>query len=198
MDKKLYHHKNLKNDLIEKGIELVNEYGLSQVSLRKVAYACNVSHAAPYSHFANKEELFKAMQSYVTEQFTLELEKSILEYKGKPEFLLEFSKAYISFFINKPQYFYFLFQQESILIDLDINSNNENNYKPFIMYKEQVLNLLDTYDIPQNKKQDLVIALFAYVHGIVSLATMKNIHYNEKWEDKLTDLIEIFKSQLYI
>ena len=48
MDKKSYHHNNLKNELIEKGIELVSNYGLSQLSLRKVAQSCNVSHAAPY------------------------------------------------------------------------------------------------------------------------------------------------------
>ena len=50
MEKKPYHHKNLKNDLIEKGIELVNKNGINQLSLRKVAQACGVSHAAPYSH----------------------------------------------------------------------------------------------------------------------------------------------------
>ena len=48
MEKKPYHHKNLKNDLIEKGIELVNKNGINQLSLRKVAQACGVSHAAPY------------------------------------------------------------------------------------------------------------------------------------------------------
>ena len=68
MDKKSYHHNNLKNELIEKGIELVSNYGLSQLSLRKVAQSCNVSHAAPYSHFANKEELVAAMQLHITEQ----------------------------------------------------------------------------------------------------------------------------------
>ena len=39
MEKKPYHHKNLKNDLIEKGIELVNKNGINQLSLRKVAQA---------------------------------------------------------------------------------------------------------------------------------------------------------------
>ena len=50
-----YHHQNLKNEMIEKGIELVNEHGAEQLSLRKVAQACGVSHAAPYSHFPEKK-----------------------------------------------------------------------------------------------------------------------------------------------
>lgn len=187
-----YHHKNLKKELIEKGIELINTYGLNQISLRKVAQACNVSHMAPYSHFTNKEELFTAIQTHITEQLTEILESTIVQYKGKPEFLLEFGRTYISFFINKPQYFTFLFQQGNIFIDLDIDSQTENNYKPFAIYKEQVLTLLKPTDMTQEKKQYQIISLFAGVHGIASLATMKNIHYGKNWEDSLTDLIKLF------
>ena len=60
--KQTYHHKDLRNALIEKGIEIVNIEGMQAFSLRKVATACGVSHAAPYSHFQNKEELLEAMQ----------------------------------------------------------------------------------------------------------------------------------------
>ena len=52
-----YHHKDLRNALIETGIQLVSTEGVNAFSLRKVAAACGVSHAAPYSHFQNKEEL---------------------------------------------------------------------------------------------------------------------------------------------
>ena len=77
MEKKRYHHKNLKNELIEKGIELVDQYGINQLSLRKVAQACNVSHAAPYSHFSNKEQLLREMQSHITNQFAAVLEDTV-------------------------------------------------------------------------------------------------------------------------
>ena len=56
-----YHHKDLRNALIEAGIQLVSTEGVNAFSLRKVAAACGVSHAAPYSHFQNKEELLEAM-----------------------------------------------------------------------------------------------------------------------------------------
>ena len=42
MTKKQYHHKDLRNALIEKGIEIVNSEGLHSFSLRKVAAACGV------------------------------------------------------------------------------------------------------------------------------------------------------------
>ena len=47
--KKSYHHGNLREELIEKGIELINEEGEEKLSLRKVAKMCGVSNAAPYT-----------------------------------------------------------------------------------------------------------------------------------------------------
>ena len=189
MEKKPYHHKNLKNDLIEKGIELVNKNGINQLSLRKVAQACGVSHAAPYSHFSNKEELLQEMQLHITKKFTEVLENTVSQYRGTPIFLLEFGKAYISFFISHPQYFNFLFQQGNIQIDLNIGSGRESNYQPFAIYKEQVLKLLADTNMTQSKKEDLIVALFAYVQGLTTLATMENVHYAYKWEDKLTEFM---------
>ena len=47
----LGNHKDLRNALIETGIQIVSTEGVNAFSLRKVAAACGVSHAAPYSHF---------------------------------------------------------------------------------------------------------------------------------------------------
>ena len=64
-----YHHKDLRNALIETGIQIVNTEGVNAFSLRKVAAACGVSHAAPYSHFQNKEELLEAMQLIMSQKY---------------------------------------------------------------------------------------------------------------------------------
>lgn len=72
-------------------------------------------------------------------------------------------KAYISFFISYPQYFGFLFQQGNIQIDLNIDSYKERNYQPFVVYKEWVLKLLAGTNMTKSKKEDLIVALFAYV-----------------------------------
>lgn len=190
MKQNTYHHKNLKSELIEKGIEIVNEYGLEQLSLRKIAIACNVSHAAPYSHFVNKEELLSAMQLHITEQFIGILEETISKHEDESDFMLKFGKAYITFFMNKPQYFHFLFGQGSVKVDFSPEA--EGGYKPFQIYKEQVLKRLEHTDLTPEKKQDCVISLFAYVHGLTALATMPNIKYNPGWENKLEDLLTTF------
>jgi len=146
-----------------------------------------VSHAAPYSHFANKEELLLAMQLHITDQFTGTLEKTISKYEDQPDFMVKFGIAYITFFMNKPQYFHFLFGQGSPEVDLGPEAGE--GYKPFQIYKEQVLKRLERTDLTLEKKQDCVIALFAYVHGLTALVTMPNAKYNLGWENKLEDLI---------
>ena len=34
------------------------------------------------------------------------------------------------------------------------------------------------------KMQDTIISLWATVHGLASIATMKNVHYDKDWETK--------------
>ena len=65
-----YHHGNLREALIETGIQYVSNNGEATLSLRKISTACGVSHTAAYSHFADKEALLCAMRGHVTAQFT--------------------------------------------------------------------------------------------------------------------------------
>lgn len=193
MEKKPYHHKDLKNALIEKGIELVSAEGVNTVSLRQVAAACGVSHAAPYSHFANKEDLLNAMQQYITEQFTALLEHTIRQYEADPELLLHMGKTYIMFFLDHPHYFSFLYLQSNIKINLCANACDTENFKPFVLFKNTVFSMPEFAGCSQQEKRDYVLALWACVHGIASIATMKNVSYDVCWEDKIVDLLQAFQ-----
>lgn len=114
--KQSYHHKDLRNALIEKGIEIVSKEGIHSFSLRKVAAACGVSHAAPYSHFQNKEELLEAMQLFITDRFSKLLEDTIQKNHNISEILKDMGVTYISFFVENPAYFQFLYSQSNIKI----------------------------------------------------------------------------------
>ena len=125
-------------------------------------------------------------------EFAEKLLNTVSLYSNQSNFLLEFGKTYILFFLENPQYFSFLFTQNSISIDLDINSFTEENYKPFLIYKEQLLKQLASLNISDEKKQNYIISLFAYIHGITSLATMENVKHTFDWSKKLDDLICLF------
>ena len=63
-----YHHGNLKEELIEKGLEYIDKYGSESLSMRKLAESAGVSPGAPYAHFKNKDA-FTTLQLSLTYSF---------------------------------------------------------------------------------------------------------------------------------
>ena len=187
-----YHHKDLRNSLIEKGIELVHMEGITSFSLRKTAAACKVSHAAPYAHFQNKEELLEAMQEYITEQFAQTLEVCLHKHAKDPDVMVPMGKAYLSFFLQHPHYFSFLYHQSHIVIDISQEADHEHNYRPFELYRTTVLALMDAYDYSKEKQNDVVIAMWSFVHGITALATMNHVKSDINWESKIVEYMHLF------
>ena len=188
-----YHRKDLKNLLIEKGIEIVNTDGLQSFSLRKAAAACKVSHAAPYSHFHNKEELLHAMQLHITERFSKTLEAAVDKTENHAELLKNLGTAYVSFFIENPSYFQFLYSKSDIKVDLTLSIPDEENYKPYIIYKNSVFSLLNNGNYSTEKQIDILITVWSFIHGLTALASMKNVQYNENWKEKITDFMDLLE-----
>jgi AcrR family transcriptional regulator len=56
-----YHHGDLRNALLRSARDLLERSGEANLSLRSVARDAGVSSAAPYRHFADKDELLAAL-----------------------------------------------------------------------------------------------------------------------------------------
>ncbi len=187
-----YHHEDLQVELIEAGIELAAEKGLQGFSLRQVAQKCGVSHAAPYSHFKDKDALLLAIQEYISEKFSSELEACIKRNSLKENLLEELGASYIKFFVKKPKYFTFLFCDSSIKIDLNADADIDSIYKPYAILKKEVLKEYEKSELTEEQKNDMAISLWAFVHGLTSIAVMKNVNYKNSFAKKLHDFIEVF------
>ncbi|MBV6321065.1 TetR/AcrR family transcriptional regulator [Duganella violaceipulchra] len=61
MTTKPYHHGNLRDSLLDAADALLAQDGAQALTLREVAKAAGVSHAAPYHHFASREQLLAAV-----------------------------------------------------------------------------------------------------------------------------------------
>lgn len=186
-----YHHGDLRNSLIEAGIELINKEGEEKFSLRKVASLCGVSHAAPYSHFQNKEELLEAMQAYVTNQLMERFEEITKTFSdpNDQKLVISLGKSYIMFFVNNPNYFPFLFAQPWMEINLSLNDDGSKNFPPFELFKTTMFRVLRASGFSDDKLEDAIISCWATVHGLSAIATMKNVHYDKNWEEKIEDII---------
>ena len=71
-----YHHGDLRSTLLETALPLLDSGGQEAISLRAVARAAGVSHAAPYHHFADKAALIEAMAVTGFGQLTSALERA--------------------------------------------------------------------------------------------------------------------------
>lgn len=183
----MYHHGNLREALIEAGIRIINERGEDALSLRSVASACDVSHAAPYAHFKDKDELIEAIRKSVTEQLMGELEDAVCTAVNSEIAIVGMGKRYVSFFRDNPDYFKFLFGRQNITAHLRIDEKTDDDYPPFVLLKEIYLKYLKENGIKKNKKDQEVelLKIWASAHGLAALACMSGVIPSFDWDEML-------------
>ena len=190
--KKSYHHGNLREELIEKGIELINEEGEEKLSLRKVAKMCGVSNAAPYTYFKKKSDLLYAMSDYIWGILAMELDRTRKKYENQENLLVKLGKTYVMFFCENHRYYHFMISRKNMKIDLfskfsEIENNNE---KAFSILKIEAIKILEKMGVPNQAMQDKIIAMWALVQGLVTIMIMNDITYSEIWEEKIEEIIK--------
>lgn len=185
-----YHHGDLKMQLIKAGLDMIQEEGIGRVSLRKLAQRCKVSEAAPYSHFKNKEDLLTTIQEYVAEQLQdcIKAAYEKTEHSDRPEAILNMGKAYVLFFIQYPEYYFFLFSQAGLKIDLSM-PGDEKEFAPFRYYKEKAYLVYRRKGISEERIKYGVIAMWAKVHGLAAIASMQGIVKDFEWEAVLDKIL---------
>ncbi|BBX86035.1 TetR/AcrR family transcriptional regulator [Mycolicibacterium aubagnense] len=104
MARQSYHHGDLKSVILAQAAALVAERGADGMSLRELARAAGVSHAAPAHHFTDRRGLFTAL---ATEGFAL-LAAALNE--AKPDFA-DAARAYVQFALDQPGYYAVMFDK---------------------------------------------------------------------------------------
>ena len=95
--------KNMRQLLIEAGIEEINQRGVTDFSVRRVAAICGVSCAAPYKHFKDRREFIAAIIEYVNEQWHARQQEVLAGCTGGlREQVVENVVEYLRFLMEKP------------------------------------------------------------------------------------------------
>lgn len=189
-----YHHGNLRQALIDAGIRIINESGEEALSLRKVAAACGVSHAAPYAHFVDKDALLEAIKECVTKRFTDELEDAVASAHGlrADDAIDAMGHKYIMFFRENPDYFNFLFHKQKIEVHLSMDQEYENDYYPFLILRRYFMKYLEEnrIDLSKEEQEIQLIKTWALVQGISSIVCMENVSCSKPWDELLDRLLK--------
>src|ERR1700745_1056626 len=102
-----YHHGDLKATILAEAAVLVAHRGADGLSLRELARAAGVSHAAPAHHFTDRRGLFTAL---ATEGFQM-LAEALIDARGD---FADAALAYVRFAIGHPGHYRVMFDKSLV------------------------------------------------------------------------------------
>lgn len=100
-----YHHGDLARALEEAAMQLLERMPAADISLREVARAANVSHNAPYHHFADRLGLLKVLAERSMAELLDQVRAASADAGDPRAVLLAGGTAYIRFAIEHPHAF---------------------------------------------------------------------------------------------
>jgi len=166
---KPYHHGDLRNALIQAGLELLSEGGVQELDLRKVARRAGVSHAAPYRHFADKQALIAAINEEGFHLLTERIRSSLREVSDEPvEQLLGVALAYVRFAQENPWLMREMFS--GITIEREtFESLHAASKSVYRLYAEVIRSGQERGKIVDGDPTALAGVLWSVLHGLAML-----------------------------
>jgi AcrR family transcriptional regulator len=172
-----YHHGDLRSALIESALEIIEEIGPQGLTIREVARRAGVSHAAPYRHYADKDELILAV---VERGFELLNDTMVAARESAgPEPIDQFAasgEAYFSFALGFPTYYRVMFSGDLL------NSNGHESLRhtsssAFTQMTDDIKRCQDLGVVKPGDPQLQAVAIVSTVHGFVSLVNDNRLEH---------------------
>ena len=137
--------------------------------------------------------MINAIKNYVTDNFSRYLENAIKKIPDNDieKKIITLGNAYVSFFINNPEYFTFLFSRGYIHVNLDFVNSDENTFKPYMILKD----LCSKYfaekkpNLSDYEKDLEIIRIWASVQGLTSIIFMQNVKWSRDWKKEVSHLL---------
>lgn len=184
--KAAYHHGDLRTALIEAALEIIDEMGPQGLTIRKVAQRAGVSHAAPYRHFPDKDDLILAVVERGFELLDEEMQRARKAAGDDP--ISQFAasgEAYLDFAMDYPAYYRVMFSGDM----LASKGNEALRHTSASSFVRMIDDLKMAQEIGLVREGDptlQAISIVSTVHGFVSLANDKRLDhlYGEQYTPK--------------
>jgi AcrR family transcriptional regulator len=104
-DHRPYHHGSLREAILETAFELVDSHGVGAISMRALARQAGVSSAAPFRHFADKQDLLDAVAQRAAMKLQDKLDAASMDCNDALTQFRAMSVAYVRFAAEHPALF---------------------------------------------------------------------------------------------
>lgn len=163
--KQAYHHKDLRNALVDEALAILAQSGPGAITLRELARRLGVTHTAPYAHFPDKRTLLEAVADEGFDRLTKSLEKAGASERDPSRRFVTQGIAYVQFARDNANLYRLMF------VDPELGHN------PECAWSEQadrafdvLLNVLSELGVPEDTDITMVAAgIWALLHGVAML-----------------------------
>lgn len=107
-----YHHGNLREALMTAATEILEEEGITKLSLRGVARRAGVSQTAPYRHFKDKSALLAAVAASGFRGLAQAMRDGAARQTSPSDQLAEIGQSYVRFAVANSAVFHLMFGPE--------------------------------------------------------------------------------------
>jgi len=104
-----YHHGDLRASLLQAAARWLDEQGPETLTLRELARAAGVSHAAPYHHFASRDELLAGVAELAFDRLADALSAAAAASTDAASALQDIGEAYVRAALAHPAQFRLMF-----------------------------------------------------------------------------------------
>lgn len=190
-----YHHGALAEAMVEQALEDVRERGADHVSLRSIAAALDVSPSAAYNHFADKDDLLRAVGGCGLAALDERMARVIAAHPAETAEAARarfagLGRAYLAFAIEETHLFQLTFGPICAGKEVD-------NVGPYV----KLTNTLDELDrlgaLRPGIREGLDVTVWAATHGMAYLIVEGEVpaEAGEAFIDSMTRLILADASQ---
>lgn len=165
-----YHHGDLRRTLLDTALALVENEGVSHLTLREIARRAGVSHAAPYRHFADKAALLAA----VAEEGFQTMRAALIEASDRVDAsdalgrLRASGVAYVGFASSHGSHYRVMFGPE--IVDRAAHPTlHEASQQTFRVLVDQIVEAQKQGALRGGPPLDLAVANWATAHGLSML-----------------------------
>lgn len=165
---KSYHHGDLRNTLIRVGVEMLDEGGEANLSLRKLAKRVGVSHNAPYQHFADKDALLAAIAEEGFRILRDDYDALIArrDELNPQEFFTAAAHVYVDFALNHQSHFAVMFGPLSSLQYPDLAQASLDAFGRLV----QVVHQLQEHNyFDDGVAEGIALMLWTLMHGYAAV-----------------------------
>ncbi len=172
-----YHHGRLREALVDAGVALARAEGPEAVVLRAATRATGVSNNAAYRHFADRDELLRAVCERCMSALALLMEKRIAAPPVDPDPVVDawvrfdaLGRAYVEFATTEPGWFRTAFAVPRTTHSFAPGEGvGASGLGPYQLLGARLDELVEVGAIPAERRPRAEYAAWSAVHGLSTL-----------------------------